>query len=127
MLAADALLFATPLYNYGVLQHIKSWVDIAFTDPRISFGNPYPDTAGKPAAFVIVRGGSYCAGNAARRLGRIPADVWQLDLTVVETEFTLVGINPMLDEFTELAKQLRLESEEHASQAGRQFAAAVGR
>ena len=25
--AADALLFAVPLYNFGVSQHFKTWVD----------------------------------------------------------------------------------------------------
>jgi FMN-dependent NADH-azoreductase len=134
MLSADALLFAAPLYNFGVSQHIKSWIDIAFTDPRISFGNPSPDSAGKPAALVIVRGGSYAPGtpregwdHATGWLRRILADVWQLDLTVVETEFTLVGINPMLDEFADLAKQLRVEAEEHARQTGRQLATAAAR
>src|ERR1041384_2273940 len=27
LVAADALLFAVPLYNYGVSQHFKTWVD----------------------------------------------------------------------------------------------------
>jgi hypothetical protein len=53
---------------------------------------------------------------------------WRRQRTeLFETEFTLVGISPLVGEFTELAKQLRLESEEHASQAVRQLAAAVGR
>ena len=37
---------------------------------------------------------------------RILADVWGADLTVVEREFTLVGVNPALDEFTDLAAEL---------------------
>jgi len=38
---------------------------------------------------------------------RILADVWHLDLKVVQAEFTLVGVNPALDQFTDLARQLR--------------------
>jgi hypothetical protein len=32
---------------------------------------------------------------------RILADVWNLDLEVVEADFTLVGVNPALDRFTD--------------------------
>ena len=35
MIEADALVFAVPLYNYGVSQHFKTWFDLAYTDPRI--------------------------------------------------------------------------------------------
>src|ERR1700730_9002750 len=33
LVAADALLFAIPLYNFGVSQHFKAWVDMVITDP----------------------------------------------------------------------------------------------
>jgi FMN-dependent NADH-azoreductase len=36
----------------------------------------------------------------------------------VETEFTLAGVNPALDEFRELGAKLRAESEELASAHG---------
>lgn len=45
---------------------------------------------------------------------RILGDVWNLDLKVVETEFTLVGVNPALDQFKDMARELREESEEQA-------------
>ena len=35
---ADALLFAVPLYNFGVSQHFKTWVDLVITDPRMAAG-----------------------------------------------------------------------------------------
>jgi FMN-dependent NADH-azoreductase len=56
---------------------------------------------------------------------RILADVWQLDLRTVEAEFTLVGINPALDQFKDLARRLRAEAEEKAIRTGRGLAAAV--
>ncbi|TDC49523.1 hypothetical protein E1258_27120 [Micromonospora sp. KC207] len=49
---------------------------------------------------------------------RIVADIWGVDLTVVEREFTLVGVNPTLDEFTELASTMRKTAEEAAVAAG---------
>src|SRR3546814_21103586 len=36
LVGADALLFAVPLYNYGVPQTFKTWFDIAYTQPRIN-------------------------------------------------------------------------------------------
>ena len=129
MVAADALLFAVPLYNFGVSQHFKTWVDLVITDPRMAAGTT-PAIAGKPAVLVTVRGGSYAAGtpregwdHATGWMRRILADVWQLDLTVVENEFTLVGVNPALDQFTDLAAELRRKSDQDARDHGRALAA----
>ena len=46
-------------------------------------------------------------------------------LKVVETEFTLVGVNPALDQFKDLARQLRQEAEEQARHHGRELGAAT--
>jgi FMN-dependent NADH-azoreductase len=126
---ADALLFAVPLYNFGVSQHFKSYVDLVLTDPRMSPG-AVPATVGKPAVLVTVQGGNYSAGtpregwdHATAWMRRILEDVWQLDLEVVTREFTLVGVNPALDQFTELADELRVRAEEQAVRHGRQRAA----
>jgi FMN-dependent NADH-azoreductase len=131
LVAADALLFAVPLYNFGVSQHFKTWVDMVITDQRMASG-AQPTLAGKPAVLVTVRGGNYRAGtpregwdHATGWMRRILADVWQLDLKVVETEFTLVGVNPALDQFRELARQLREEAEGQARRAGRELGAAL--
>ena len=122
---AEALLFAVPLYNFGVSQHFKAYVDLVLTDPRFSPGGQ-PPTAGKPAVLVTVRGGNYSAGtpregwdHATGWMRRILADVWQLDLRVVEREFTLVGVNPALDSFTEVAAELKATAEREAAEHGR--------
>ena len=80
--------------------------------------------------LVTVRGGSYAAGtpregwdHATGWMRRILADVWKLDLTVVESEFTLVGVNPALDQFTDLAADLRQQAEADARAHGRTLAA----
>jgi FMN-dependent NADH-azoreductase len=131
LVAADALLFAVPLYNFGVSQHFKTWVDMVITDPRMAAG-AQPILAGKPAVLVTVRGGNYRPGtpregwdHATGWMRRILADVWQLDLKVVQAEFTLVGVNPALDQFTDLARQLRQEAEAQARRHGRELAATV--
>ena len=44
---------------------------------------------------------------------------------VVEAEFTNVGVNPALDRFTDLARQLRQEAEGQARRHSRELGAAV--
>jgi FMN-dependent NADH-azoreductase len=131
LIGADALLFAVPLYNFGVSQHFKSWVDLVICDPRMTAGVE-PATAGKPAVLVTVRGGSYAQGtpregwdHATDWMRRVLADVWKLDLNVVEAEFTLADVNPALEPFKVLAKQIRAAAEQAAHDHGRSLAGAV--
>jgi FMN-dependent NADH-azoreductase len=125
LVAADALVLAVPLYNYGVSQHIKTWVDMIFTDPRMAAGSE-PATTGKPAVLVVVRGGGYGPGtpregwdHATSWLRRIFEDMWKLDLRVVETELTLADVVPAMAELRELAGELRVEAEQQARTHGR--------
>jgi FMN-dependent NADH-azoreductase len=129
LIDADALLFAVPLYNFGVSQHFKTWVDLVLTDPRLSPASGGAPLAGKPAVLATVRGGNYSPDtprhgwdHATPWMRRILADVWQLDLDVVEREFTLVGVNPALDEFTAVADELRVEAEANARRTGHSLA-----
>lgn len=131
LIDADALLFAVPLYNFGVSQHFKTWVDVVISDPRMGSGAE-PVTAGKPAVLVTVRGGSYAPGtpregwdHATAWMRRILADVWKLDLKVVESELTLAGVNPALDQFKDLAVQIRTAAEQAAHEHGRSLAGAL--
>jgi FMN-dependent NADH-azoreductase len=128
MVDADALLFAVPLYNFGVSQHFKTWVDLVVTDPRMAAATT-PAIAGKPAVLATVRGGNYSEGtpregwdHATGWMRRILEDVWQLDLRVVEREFTLVGVNPALDQFKDVADQLAEQARELARHHGRELA-----
>src|SRR5271169_5939131 len=122
LLDAEALLFAVPLYNFGISEHFKTWVDVVITDPRMaaSAGRPL---AGRPSALVVVRGGAYGPGtpregwdHASPWIRRILGDVWGLDLHVVETEFTLVGVNPALDQYADMAARMRRDAEKLAAE-----------
>ena len=131
LIDADALLFAVPLYNFGVSQHFKSWVDLVICDPRMTAGVE-PATAGKQAVLVTVRGGSYAQGtpregwdHATAWMCRILADVWKLDLKVVESEFTMAGVNPAFEQFKELAKRIRAAAEQNARDHGRSLACTI--
>jgi FMN-dependent NADH-azoreductase len=133
LIEADALLFALPLYNFGVSQHFKAWVDLVITNPRMGPGVA-PLLAGKPAVLVVVRGGSYAAGtpregwdHSTGWVRRILEDVWQLDLKIVEAEFTLAAVNPAMAEFREIGEQMRAAADELAHAHGTALAAAVSK
>ena len=129
LLAADALLLTVPLYNYGVSQHFKAWFDLVHTDPRI--GGLSTALAGRPATLVTCLGGNYDPGSPKEGwdhstpwLRRVLEDVWQLDLRVVRRSFTLVGVKPELDAFTEQAAELRAAAEADARRLGQDMAQA---
>ncbi len=131
LVAADAVLLAVPLYNFGVSQHMKTWIDLVITDPRAS-DQGAPLLAGKPVVLATVRGGAY--GPETPRAGwdhstaylvRILSDVWGADLTVVEREFTLVGVNPALDTFTDQAADMHAVALGEAREAGKALSALV--
>ncbi|MCD2193020.1 NAD(P)H-dependent oxidoreductase [Actinomycetospora endophytica] len=122
---ADAVVLAFPLYNFGVSQHVKIWIDlvIAGAGPGVRL------LEGKPVVLVTTRGGAYGPGtpregwdHSTDYLRRILVDVWGADLTLIEREFTLVGVNPALDEFTELAGQLKAAAVAAATQTGKALA-----
>lgn len=123
---ADAAVLALPLYNWGVSQHVKTWIDLA-----IAGGAPGDRLLdGTPVVLVTTRGGGYGPGtpkegwdHATGYLRRILAEVWGADLTVVERELTLVGVNPALDALAEPAALQKKEAEAAAAAAGRALAA----
>jgi len=130
LLAAQTVLIAAPLYNFGVPAHLKSWIDLVITDPRCGPGNR--PLAGRPVILVVVRGGGYGAGtpragwdHATPWLLRILRDVWGADVTLVEAELTLADVNPALAELREAAAVSRSQAREKAATVGRAHAALV--
>jgi FMN-dependent NADH-azoreductase len=126
--AADAAVLALPLYNWGVSQHVKTWIDLA-----LAAGNPSDRLLdGTPTVLVVTRGGAYGPGMPKEGwdhnidyLRRILGDVWGAQITLIERELTLVGVNPALDAFTETAELMRKTDEESAVDAGRALATAL--
>jgi len=128
--AATALVIATPLYNFGIAQNLKMWIDLLITDPRFAPGSQ--PLAGRPLALVIARGGGYGEGtpragwdHATPYLIRIFADVFGADVTVVAAELTLAESVPAMAELRPLAAESRERAHAHAEETGREFARAV--
>lgn len=123
---AEAVLLAVPLYNYGVSQHFKAWVDLVIAGASATT----PVLKGKPTVLATVRGGSYGPGtpregwdHSTPYLRHILADLWEADLTVIERELTLVGVNPALDHLKDLAATRHTDALAAARDAGKALAA----
>ncbi len=122
---AEAAIFALPLYNWGVSQHVKTWIDLTLAGGE--YGERLLD--GKPAIVLTTRGGGYGPGTPREGwdhntafLCRVVADVWGADLTLIERELTLAGVNPAMDPFLETAELMKKAAHEAASHAGRTVA-----
>jgi FMN-dependent NADH-azoreductase len=124
---ADAVLLAIPLYNFGVSQHVKTWIDLVGAAAGPAAAGLLKD---KPTALVTVRGGGYGPGtpregwdHSTPYLRRILGDFWQADLTVVERELTLAATTPGMEGLKDLAAQRHTEAQEVARHTGRTLAA----
>ncbi|GII89031.1 FMN-dependent NADH-azoreductase [Sphaerisporangium siamense] len=125
MAQADAYLLAVPLYNYGVSQHVKIWLDLLYTDPRFAPGTE-PLLAGRPTALVVTRGGGY--GEGTPRAGwdhatpwyrRMFGDLMRMDLHVSEVELTLAEVHESMAPLRPLAKESLRAGHESAERHGR--------
>jgi FMN-dependent NADH-azoreductase len=127
LVAADAYIFAVPFYNFGVSQHVKTWVDLLITDPRFAPGTR--TLADRPAFLVIARGGGYGPGSpregwdhATAWLTRIFADLWGLDVQIIESELTLADVTPAMADLRELAAKNLEEAHNEAHKHGKRLA-----
>jgi FMN-dependent NADH-azoreductase len=131
LVAADVLIITAPLYNFGISQHLKTWVDVLISDPRFAPGTE--TVKGKPAFLVVARGGGY--GEGTPRAGwdhgtawilRILKDVWGLDVDVIETELTLAETTPAMAELVDLAREQLAASHETAKSSARSVTVKLG-
>ncbi|MFD4023199.1 FMN-dependent NADH-azoreductase [Streptomyces sp. NPDC058576] len=124
--AAEAVVLAVPLYNFGISQHFKTWVDLVIAGAPL--GSPV--LKDKPTVLATVRGGGYAPGtpregwdHSTPYLKRILADVWQADLVVIERELTLAATSPGMEHLQDLAADAQAKALAAARDAGRETAA----
>ncbi|GAB2593160.1 FMN-dependent NADH-azoreductase [Paractinoplanes abujensis] len=123
---AEAAILALPLYNYGVSQHVKAWIDLVMA------GATTPDEKlldGKPVIVLTTRGGGYGPGTPREGwdhntayLRRVVEDIWGGDLTLIERELTLAAVNPAMESLRDTADLLKKAAHEAATHAGRTLA-----
>ena len=111
--AADHVVLAFPLYNYGISQHAKVWIDLAIAGGTL--GERLLD--GKPVVLVTTRGGAYGAGTP--REGWDHAEQWLphgigmtgLEPRFITAELTLAHSTPAMADLIPLAHQSRADAE----------------
>ncbi|GII91745.1 FMN-dependent NADH-azoreductase [Sinosporangium siamense] len=127
MLAADAFLFAVPMYNWGPPSTFKAWLDQVLVGGRTVAQDPKSGPlAGRPATLIASRGGAYGPGApkegwdfAEPYLRMLLVEVFGLDLTVITPEFTLADTNPAMAEFRDLAAASLAAAHEQATLSAR--------
>ncbi|KIQ61636.1 ACP phosphodiesterase [Kitasatospora griseola] len=120
--AADAAIIAVPLYNWGVSQHFKTWVDVVIAGA----GPSAQLLKDKPVLLVTSLGGGFAPGtpregwdHSTPYLERILRDVWGADLTVVRRELTLAAVNPAMESLRDLAAEYHTQALDAARDAGK--------
>lgn len=120
---ADALILASPLYNFGVAQYTKTWIDMLIADPRLGPGSEA--LKGKPALLVVAQGGGYRAGtpregwdHATAYLQRILGDNFGMNVRTVIADLTLAKVTPAMADLVGVAEQSLATAHEEATQHG---------
>lgn len=132
LLAADAVIVSTPLYNFGVSQHLKTWIDLTLTDPRLAPGRSDDPLTGKPLILALARGGGYGPGtpregwdHATPWLERIFTDVLGMDVRLAAAELTLADVTPAMAPLRDLAAESRRAGVATAAEHGTTVARAI--
>ncbi|MFD8479990.1 FMN-dependent NADH-azoreductase [Kitasatospora sp. NPDC059673] len=122
--AADAAIIAVPLYNWGVSQHFKTWVDVVIAGA----GPTAQLLKDKPVLLVTSAGGGFAPGtpregwdHSTPYLERVLRDVWGADLTVVRRELTLAAVNPAMESLRDLAAEYHTHALDAARDAGKKL------
>ncbi|MFG2694392.1 FMN-dependent NADH-azoreductase [Kitasatospora sp. NPDC048407] len=125
--SADAAIIAVPLYNWGVSQHFKTWLDVVIAGA----GPTAQLLKDKPVLLVTSAGGGFAPGtpregwdHSTPYLERILRDVWGADLTVVRRELTMAAVNPAMESLRGLAAEYHTQALDAARDAGKQLVTA---
>lgn len=121
LLAADAIVIAAPIYNWGVPQGLKQWIDLVCLDPRAA-GSNGTFLTGRQAIIVESRGGGFAPGTPREGwdfvtpyLTRLLGDSWGLELSFARAELTSADQNPAMAFLRDQAKEQLAEAETTAA------------
>jgi FMN-dependent NADH-azoreductase len=127
---ADSVVVTSPLYNWSISEHLKTWVDLLLTDMRLS---PYGGTAplkDKPMVLIVTRGGDYRKGSPREGwdhgtpwIKRVFSEVFGMDLQLVEADLTLAEINPAMAKLRSTAQEIRELAHKQATAHGKTLSA----
>ncbi|WP_433022433.1 NAD(P)H-dependent oxidoreductase [Kribbella sp. CA-294648] len=130
---ADAVLLAVPLYNYGISQHVKTWIDLLLLDSDLLSGS---SLQGRPAIFTLARGGGYGPGtpregwdHATPYLERIFGDLLGMTVRQAVAELTLAPVTPAMADLIPASKaaqeEAHLAAKDHGVAVAKELIAAT--
>jgi FMN-dependent NADH-azoreductase len=127
-LAADAYLFAVPMYNYSVPAAFKAWIDqIVVLGRTLPLPGTTSPTVGRPAIVVSARGGfGYGLGGPSQDrdfvlpwMQLILGDTLGLDLRSITLEGTLAPVIPAYESLIPTYEQSLRDAEDQARNEAR--------
>jgi FMN-dependent NADH-azoreductase len=135
VLAADAYLFAVPMYNWGIPGNFKAWLDQIIEQGRTMLPDGSP-LSGRPATVVLSYGGGYFAGapregwdHVRPYLETVLVKALGLDARFVIAQLTLAERVPAMADLIPQAKEQRAQAhasaEAHAKEIAGLFASAA--
>jgi FMN-dependent NADH-azoreductase len=129
VLAADAYLFAVPMYNWGISGTFKVWLDQVIESGKTAGFGGEPPLGGRPATVVLSYGGGYFPGSPREGwdfvqpyLETVLGKALGLELTFVTAQLTLAERNPAMAELIPQAKELRAQAHQQAEASARELA-----
>jgi FMN-dependent NADH-azoreductase len=131
MIDADSIVVTSPLYNWGISEHLKAWIDLLLTDARLSpYGLGKMPLKDKPTVLIVTRGGDYRKGSsregwdhATPWIKRVLGEVFGMDVKTVEADLTLADLNPALADLRGTAQEIRERAHELAKEHGKTLSA----
>jgi FMN-dependent NADH-azoreductase len=129
LIEADSVAVTSPLYNWSISEHLKTWVDLLLTDARLKPHADYP-LKGKPTVLIVTRGGDYRSGSPREGwdhgtpwIRRVFSDVFGMDVKLVEADLTLAEVNPAMAELRSMAQEIRDQAHKQAAAHGKTISA----
>lgn len=124
LIDADSAVVTSPLYNWNISEHLKTWVDLLLTDARLKPHAEYP-LKDKPVVLIVTRGGDYRKGSPREGwdhgtpwIRRVLTDVFGMDVKLVEADLTLAELNPAMAELRGIAGEIREQAHKQAKAHG---------
>jgi len=128
VLAADAYLFAVPMYNWAVPGSFKAWLDQILQNGKVFGVDPLP-LAGRPATVVLSYGGGYFPGTPREGwdhvqpyLETVLVKALGLDVRFVTVQLTLAERNPAMADLIPQSRELRAKGHEEAAAHAKELA-----
>jgi FMN-dependent NADH-azoreductase len=131
LLAADAYLFAVPMYNWAAPSTFKAWLDHVLIVGRTMGQNPSDSPlAGRPATVISSKGGGYGPGTPMEGwdfvdpyLTKVLSGKLGLDVNIISAELTLAERVPAMESLRGLAADSLAKAHEAARHRAKALAA----